>query len=389
MKRGLFMRSILLNPDNSTDLSTFYKAAIKNSTELLIATAFLTEWPITEKLNTNCNNILILVGTDFGLTRKKALTHLLNWSPSDKKSNLLAVPSFSGGSFHPKIIAWKESDGNHYVLLGSSNLTSAAFTNNYEANIVQKISSKEFNKIKRWLRSIAENSQVITNDWIEKYKETKRAATNRKANQNEKKKVIDLRIKIQKKHIKAILDRRNRQKTFKEIKPILLDILKLCADGNIENDEFWERFWDIWANHTSRFQGSGIQFSGKYANWEQACKSFLKIINGPNETFDMDLNVQSEIDFLASKKNPVRGAWLTEMLCHFYPTKYPLINKPVKSWLKIKKYKAQRGATEGSKYIELSRKMRDTMRQNPEIKTLAELDIVIWRIMDDLRKKEA
>jgi len=385
------MRRLLLNPNDSEELIACYKAAVTKSIELLVATAFLTEWPIKTNLNKSCTSILILVGTDFGLTRKKALTDLLNWTPSEKKNNIFAAPVYSEGSFHPKIIAWKEKSGKYYVLLGSSNLTNAAFESNYEANIVQEISQSEFRIIRSWLRKIAENSQVISADWIKEYKESKRkvmggfAGNKRQKNGN----VIDLRIRVLKKYQGNIQKRKEQQKSFKEIKKGLIDIIEKCGNGRLRNKEFWSEFWKLWAGHNSRFQGSGIQFTGKTANWKQACASLLKIINGPKDTFDLDIIVQVEIDYLRAKNNPVRGAWLTEMLCHFFPTKYPLLNQPVKDWLKIKNYSAQRGSTEGSKYIELARKMRVTIKQNPEISTLAELDAVIWRIMDDRKQRNA
>ena len=385
------MRKLLLNPNDSNNLTECYKAAVSRSKELLIATAFLTEWPINTKLNKSCKSILVLVGTDFGLTRKRALNKLLKWVPAEKKNNILAVPAFSEGSFHPKIIAWKEGNGKYYALLGSSNLTNAAFDSNYEANIVQEITQKEFNSIKMWLRSIAEKSQVISSDWIKEYKEINRkslGSSKRNKTQNNDN-VIELQIRILKKHRSRILERRKQQKSFNEIKINMIKMLKECANGELSNKKFWTEFWGLWANHHSRFQGSGIQYTGKNANWKQACTSLLKIINGPKDIFDLDIMVQSEIDYLKKKKNPVRGAWYTEMLCHFYPRYYPLLNQPVKEWLKLKKWNAQRGATEGSKYIELARKMRNTIKQNREIATLAELDNVIWKIMDDYKKSNA
>jgi len=385
------MRHLLLNPEDSNRLSACYKAAVTRSLELLIATAFLTEWPIKANLNKGCKSILVLVGTDFGLTRKKALTDLLNWVPSEKKNNILAVPAYSQGSFHPKIIAWKEKSGKYFTLLGSSNLTNAAFKSNYEANIVQEISQKDFAEIRSWLRKIADNSQVISTDWIKKYKESKREEMGsfRGNRQQNVRKVIDLKIRVLKKYQANIQKRKEQQISFKEIKNSLVDIVEKCGNGKMRNREFWSEFWELWAGHNSRFQGSGIQFSGKKANWKQACASLLRIINGPKDTFDLDIIVQREIDYLKTKSNPVRGAWFTEMLCHFYPTKYPLLNQPVKDWLKLKNYSAQRGSTEGNKYIELAIKMRDAIKQNQEISTLAELDVVIWRIMDDLQQRSA
>lgn len=381
------MKKILLNPQSSNELKKCYSKAANKSTDLLIATAFLTEWPFVDKLSQECKNILILVGTDFGLTRKRALHNLLKWIPSQMASNLLAVPSTTQGSFHPKIIAWKEKNDKYFSIIGSSNLTNAAFDKNFEVNICQEISKTEFNKIKKWLREIALDSQVITSDWISSYKESNK---NNLKQRNRKSKysgqVIDLEIKLLKKHKKKIIERRNQQQAFEEIKKDLLILLQKSANQEISNSTFWESFWNLWSGHKSRFQGSGIQFSGKKANWTEACQALLSVINGPVDIFDLDNIVQKEIDSLKQARNPVRGAWFSEMLCHFYPNSYPVINNPVKTWLRIKKWRPQRGSTEGSKYIELSRKLRITIKRNPEIKNLAELDHVIWKIIDDLNE---
>lgn len=382
------IKKLLLNPQDSNSLKTYYAKAVDNAIELLVATAFLTEWPFSDNLQKQCNNVLIIIGTDFGLTRKKALRSLLKWMPPEKRSNVLAVPSSTQGSFHPKIIAWKEKTGKYFTIIGSSNLTNAAFEKNHEVNICQEITKNEFTKIKKWLRNIALDSQVITSDWIVNYKEAKiskpTSANNKSDNDGQ---VIDLEIKILKKHEIKILERRKQQKAFIKIKSDFLDLLNKSANGHLANLKFWELFWDLWSNHQSRFQGSGIQFSGKKANWKQASTSLLKVINGPKNIFDLDNVVQMEIDSLGKKKNPVRGAWLSEMLCHFYPQKYPVVNKPVKTWLKLKKWRPERGSTEGSKYIELARKLRITMKHNPEIKSLAELDNVIWQIVSDYENK--
>ncbi len=379
------MREILLSPNDSGALTKFYERAAAQSVDLLIATAFLTEWPIHRKLSKACKNVLIVVGTDFGLTRKKALTDLLCWVSKDKTYNVLAVPAFLGGSFHPKIIAWKDRKGEYFALFGSSNLTAAAFNQNYEANVIQEISEGEFQKVKSWLRNIAKRSEVITADWIKKYKEADRVAKTGKKRPVTKAsaQVVDLKVRVLKKHLKRISDRRNQQEQFAEIREPLLDVVANCAAGEISNKLFWKKFWGLWSNHPSRFQGSGVQWFGGNANWKQACTSLLRIVEGPDDIFDLDLVVQTEIDRLCHLKNPARRAWLSEMICHFYPNWYPVLDGPVRIWLRHIGYRAQRGATEGSKYVDLSRKMRIAKDQAPEISTLAELDVVIWNIVKD------
>ncbi len=70
---------------------------------------------------------------------------------------------------------------------------------------------------------------------------------------------------------------------------------------------------------------------------------------------------------------------MSEMLCHYLPDRYPILNRPVKEWLQRKRWKAQRGSSQGNRYIELARKLREAVRQNENgPRNLAELDAVIW-----------
>ncbi len=79
------------------------------------------------------------------MSRKKAMLEVLRWTPKGA-SFLINAVSQSGppGGFHPKIIFWKAASGKHYCVLGSANLSKAAFHHNYEANAFSLITKKEF-----------------------------------------------------------------------------------------------------------------------------------------------------------------------------------------------------------------------------------------------------
>jgi hypothetical protein len=67
------------------------------------------------------------------------------------------------------------------------------------------------------------------------------------------------------------------------------------------------------------------------------------------------------------------------MLCHYFPQRYPLVNKPVKRWLTKNHWRATSGLSDGTRYIELARKLRDAVKQirnGPQ--DLAEIDAMIW-----------
>jgi len=373
---------ILLGPSNNghVELARSYRRAIKSSKELYIATAFLTNWATQDRLSSNCHKFLFLVGTDFGLTRKLACENVLRWLPKKFKSDFLAVPSSHEGSFHPKVIAWKGLDDRFYTIIGSSNLTEAAFSSNIEANVELAISREDYERIVDWIEEIGKESQVVNDDWLAQYKE--RNYSRPKGNSSRKSgRVIQLPIPRGKKYDEAISYRRKQQRAFRDIHGKLIAAMKRCANASISNSQFWERFKELWYHHESRIQGSGLQFSAKSANWRQACKSMLRILDRAKLESDVNLDriVRQEIDMLSRAGNPVRGAWMSEMLCHYMPDRYPLLNQPVNDWLKLKRWRAQRGSSEGSAYIELARKLREVVRQNEDgPRNLAELDAVIW-----------
>lgn len=373
---------ILLGPSNNghAELARSYRRAIKSSKELYVATAFLTNWATQDRLSSDCHKFLFLVGTDFGLTRKLACKSVLQWLPNKFKSDFLAVPSSYEGSFHPKVITWKGLDNRYYSIIGSSNLTEAAFNSNIEANVALELSRKEYERIVRWIEEIGKGCQVINDDWLSQYKE--RYYSRPKGGSSHKAgRVIQLQIPVGKKYDDAISERRRQQRKFREIHGKLIAAMKQCANGSISNSHFWQRFWNLWAHHDSRIQGSGLQFSGKSANWKQACQSMMDILDRAKQESEVNLDriVRQEIDVLSQAGNPVRGAWMSEMLCHYMPNLYPLLNQPVDEWLRRKRWKAQRGSSEGSAYIELARKLREVIRQNENgPQNLAELDAVIW-----------
>ena len=66
------MKLYLHTPNESTELEKGYKRAFTTAIELFIVTAYLTEWDETLKLNIGCKNFRIIIGRDFGITRKFA-----------------------------------------------------------------------------------------------------------------------------------------------------------------------------------------------------------------------------------------------------------------------------------------------------------------------------
>jgi hypothetical protein len=120
---------ILLHPIDDQKLSNLYEKAISEAVELFIISAYLTEWNPTSKLNNKCEELTFIFNTDFGITRKAACFNVLRWLPKTMKNAFFAADRVSG--FHPKLVAWKTKGGSYSLIMGSSNLTQAAFSTNY------------------------------------------------------------------------------------------------------------------------------------------------------------------------------------------------------------------------------------------------------------------
>ena len=375
---------IIFCPDESRTslpvLSKYYEQAFTRAEELFIATAFLTAWNSKTKLNPHCEKLRIVAGVDFGLTRKKACTELLNWLPAKYKGSFYAADRLKEGCFHPKILLWKEPDATFHCVAGSSNLTDAGFTDNYEINTYSRIIEKEYLRLVHWIESVAENhGSVISSDWISAYKESSYRRKPRRSGSG----IIDLQLPTGRSVARWIVKRREQQDSFKEIRTRMMSLIQSCAEKDITDEAFYEKMYELWGRHNSRFMGSGFQIKGKRARWCDLCQSLLRILEAGSKvsTTRLDEIIRDEIDAVADDANPARGSWLSEMLCHFFPDKYPLLDNPVKEWLRFNKYRAPAGSTEGAKYIDLAVKLRNTLKQHEgktTARNLAELDVAIW-----------
>ena len=222
----------------------------------------------------------------------------------------------------------------------------------------------------------------MTPDWIENH--YTEAPRKRKPGQKQQttSAAIQLLLPTGKLYARDVLVRRKQQKSFAQIENPLRQLARRAASGTLSNPSFWRQFWGLWADHESRFQGSGLQISGKAANWRQASRALITVIELPKSVSgpERDHVVSREIDKLAKAGNPARGAWLTEMLCHFFPERSPIVNGPVIKWLRKNKWRPTPRATEGQRYVQFAQQLRAALSANSiGAKNLAELDQAIWR----------
>jgi hypothetical protein len=368
---------ILLSPDidGVDNLRDVYLRAFRDAEELYIASAYLTDWDHRYKLSSRCKRAVFVAGTDFGLTRKAALRDVLRWMP---KRNGFFFGAISEKGFHPKIVAWKTRLGRHYCIVGSSNLSRAAFSGNREANVFSAISTADYERIRDWIEGVA--TVPVTVEWIDNhYEEAKRAPGGKPPSTR----IVHFQsLPNSKRSRDAVIKRRKTLPVFARSRERLRKEMSLCAkqqstDGN---RDFWHFFWresDKW-----RFQrGTAIAIYAKHANWGEFCTALLGILDASTQigTARLDHIVREEIDHLARNKNPLRRAWLSEMLCHYLPQLYPVDNDRMQKWLSQNKWPSRRGLGKGQYYIELAQKLREVVKEHHPsgAKNLAELDATI------------
>jgi len=346
--------------------------------ELYVVTAYLTEWDSSLELNANCKRFRVIVGKDFGITKKSACNDVMKWLPAERKSQFMVADEISG--FHPKAIFWKSKDGKFFSLIGSSNLTRAAFETNYEANIFSEITSEDFDHAVTWVKEIEALAVVVSEDWLDEYQEgdpSPKKGRNNEGGKTGQIKPLDLPKPSGSK--KQVEGRRKQLSAHMSLKKDLYKLFLRCSKGEISSSEFYERLPSLWSwDSGNRLQGLGWERQGKGSDFKALSASFIRISNANKG--DRDDTVVRELDRLSSLKNSARRAFFSEILCLTFPDKYPVLNKPVYAYLSGIKFRPPKGSSEGAAYLDLAKKLRISLAKNPKhpAKNLAELDSVIW-----------
>ena len=363
----------------ASGLTDAYRRALTSATELLIVSAYLTNWGSGIPLNVGCERFRMIVGKDFGITRKAACEAVLKWVPARHKVHFRVADQIDG--FHPKAVFWREANGQAYAIIGSSNLSLAAFESNYEANIALPISSADFDKARLWVDQMAALSVPMSSDWLDKYQESSSRGGKRAKSSSEKQvaEVLPIHLPWPKGASAAVRSRRKQLEQYRKNREGLIELFRQCAAGTIRSSTFYSELPKHWGGKVGgRFQGKGWERQGKGANFRKLAESYLKIVDAnPNNREDVAV---AEIDRLARQKNSVRKAFLSEMLCLEFPELYPVLNQPVQLYLSDVKFRGSSGMSEGGRYLDLALRLRLSLDQNPKhpAKNIAELDTVIW-----------
>jgi len=375
------MKLFLHSPSKQSELTDIYKNAFSNAKELFVVSAYLTDWDESLVINSKCKHFRLIIGKDFGITRKTACEKVIKWLPSYRKCQFMVADNILG--FHPKAMLWVDSKDKCFSLIGSSNLTRAAFEKNYEANIYSQISPDDYTTAKKWVKEIESQSVIVSEDWLNNYKEIVQCGVGKSFTNTPKptSPTISLKLPTPSDIYELLKARRKQLRTYLKNKDALLALFRSCASEEIDSLDFYEQLPSLWSWEVgNRLQGEGFERLGKASDFQALAKSFLRILESSDA--DRDDVVVAEIDDLSANRVPTRKAFLSEMLCLAFPNDYPVLNKPVRNYLKAIKFNAPRGITEGGKYLDLAKKLRSSLIQNPKhpAKNIAELDTVIWRV---------
>lgn len=343
-------------------LKSYYHRAITESKELYIVSAYLTNWDVEEKLGTHCEEFMMVVGQDFGLTRKVACESVLKWLPIRYKTQLFAAEGIQG--FHPKAMFWRETDGKCYALIGSSNLSVAAFSDNHEINGFTAILEKSFQQAKAWVLGLEPPQSVVVDArWLEGYVEaTRQPKPGKKGAADEDdddsgKYAVEyvLPLPTDLKMVDNIL--RSRRAAMSVFKANRDDLAKLFRDAagtarwsSNKNLAFYDNLRELWSTDGgSRFQAKGWEIKGKHCDHRELSRSLVRVMDAPR--VERDLVVIRELNRMSDSLLGTRGSLFTEMLCQFFPSVYHVANSPIKDWLRASGLVRPRGLSEGDKYI--------------------------------------
>jgi len=128
----MYMKIILIS--NEQDFVGILKKIIKEAKEMLLEIAFvrhsgfLVLEDALREFFSRRGKLKLLVGEDFNLTQSKALKSFLNLGAE------LKVYKTLGFTYHPKSWIIKSKDNSYKVIVGSSNISKGALTNNVELN---------------------------------------------------------------------------------------------------------------------------------------------------------------------------------------------------------------------------------------------------------------
>jgi hypothetical protein len=285
---------------------------------------------------------------------------------------------------------WIETDGKCYALIGSSNLSVAAFSDNHEINGFTAILEESFQQAKAWVLGLEPPSAVVDVKWLEGYVEATRqpkpgkkgAADEDDSGNYAVEYVLPLPTDLE--MVDNILrSRRAAMRVFKanrdDLEKLIRDAAATARWSSNRNLAFYDNLRELWSTDGgSRFQAKGWEIKGKHCDHRELSRSLVRVMDAPG--VERDSVVIRELNRMSDSLLGTRGSLFTEMLCQFFPSVYHVANSPIKDWLRASGLVRPRGLSEGDKYTYAARHLRTALRRTKgyPAKNLAELDALLW-----------
>lgn len=161
--------SIVTNSTRNGNISDYISSLCSGSRQINIAVAFALESGVSrfinivKKRNIKPNTITAIIGTSFNITEPTALRLLM-------KHNITLRRYRGNHIYHPKVYCFKHKDYCD-VLIGSANLSKAAFTTSVEVMIHHKVVSESdmMKDMDRLFRDLIRRSVPVTKEFVDKY----------------------------------------------------------------------------------------------------------------------------------------------------------------------------------------------------------------------------
>ena len=259
-----------------------------------------------------------------------------------------------------------------------------------------KLTEEEYDKALLWVLQIADGSVEVDKQWLKTYIEApRRGGKGRKGGKRESNApevpVVDLALELegakQNAAFERLLQDRRAQKAMFDANvrgPLRALLTKSAGKSSwFEKDNlaFYNELLRMWgSSHATRMGGDQWQILGKHTDHRELSRSLVAVLDA--REVERDDVVRRERNRLHERGVTTRAAVFSELLCHFFPSRYPIVDAPVRAWRSHVGFDRGVGGTEGDRYLRLTRAMRAAMRQDGPrrlgVKDLAELDALIW-----------
>lgn len=353
------------------------RSCICTASEIYIAVAMMSEYGL-QLLNSakkDCK-IKIVVGIDLPTS-----SYVLRQLKKQFKNNVRYYSTKA--IFHPKVYLFKFKDNSIKAIVGSANFTQGGCYNNVELSV--KLDNEECLDVKSWFDDIFSNAKLITEDFIQKYREYDEVWHSDKKRHKKMLNAIkkdDEQIQINRSEIikELILLRESENcKTLEKERQACIDNLLLAVDRvhGFKNFDVNQFLKEKELGHILCFNKTHLIASAKNGSLQKLCKMLWTDKNIAT-LFD---NAKSEFNVYGVGRNII-----SKLLVMKDKHKFFLWNEPTDHFVKAYGIKFERGISIGTKYAQLC-ELFQQLCSEVKIPDMAVLDALLYK-WDNVHNKK-